>query len=356
MAEDMGEKTEDATPRKLNEARSRGQVVKSMDLAGAIDLIGAVLLLVAFGSYFAGNLRAIMLISLQPDQRSEWITFSAVESLLRRIAMLGLSATIPLMLLMFAIAALANIVQFGWLWSTDALMPKLERLDPVKGVGRLMSLRSLMKTLINTVKLVVVLGVAYLVMSRDLDRIVSLPGLSAAGALLMIAKLAVELALWLLAAMLVIGVADFVYQKWQFRRDMKMTKQEVEDERRSMDGDPKVKAKRFRMMRDIIFQQNRATVPTADVVVTNPTHFSVAIKYDEATMRAPRVVAKGADQAAMYIRQIARANDVPIVERPPLARALYYGVEIGREVPPEQYEAVAELLAYVYRLERAAAA
>jgi len=156
--------------------------------------------------------------------------------------------------------------------------------------------------------------------------------------------------------MLIIGVADFLYLKWQFRRDMRMTKQEVEEERRSMDGDPKVKAKRFKMMRDIIFQQNRATVPTADVVVTNPTHFSVAIRYDKDTMLAPKVVAKGADQAALFIRQIAKAHGVPIVERPPLARALYFGVELGHEVPHEQYEAVAELLAYVYRLNKAASA
>jgi flagellar biosynthetic protein FlhB len=151
--------------------------------------------------------------------------------------------------------------------------------------------------------------------------------------------------------MLIIGVADYMYQRWQYTQDLKMTRHEVTDERKSMEGDPEIKARRFRMARQMALQRVNQAVPKADVIVTNPTHFSVALRYDAETMAAPRVVAKGVDFLAMRIRQIAMTHGVPIVERPPLARALYYGVEVGRDVPAEHYQAVAELLAYVYRLD-----
>jgi flagellar biosynthetic protein FlhB len=170
----------------------------------------------------------------------------------------------------------------------------------------------------------------------------------------MIGKLAAELALWLFAVMLVMGAADFLFQKWNHTQELKMTKQDVKDERRSMEGDPQIKGKRFKMGREIMRQRIGAAVPKADVIVTNPTHFSVAIQYDPETMAAPRVVAKGADELAMTIRHLARMHGVPILERPPLARALYRHVDVGREIHPQYYEAVAQVLSYVYRIEKEA--
>jgi len=162
------------------------------------------------------------------------------------------------------------------------------------------------------------------------------------------------LALWLAVILLLIGIIDWLYQRWQHKEDLKMTKQQVKDERRSMEGDPQVKGRRLRMMRDILVQQIQANVPVADVVVTNPTHFAVALRYDTETMRAPRVVAKGGDYMAQRIRLVAASAGVPIIERPPLARGLYFGTEVGQEISPVYYEAVAEILAYVYRLDNEA--
>jgi flagellar biosynthetic protein FlhB len=176
-----------------------------------------------------------------------------------------------------------------------------------------------------------------------------LPSLAAGAALFMAAKLALELVLWLLPLYLSIGLIDYMYQRWQHTRDLRMTRQEVQDERRSSEGDPEVKRRRLRMAYEIALHRIRTEVPRADVVVTNPTHFAVALRYDAATMAAPRVTAKGADLMAFRVRETAAANSVPVVERAPLARALYWGVDVGREVRPEHYEAVAEVLAYVYR-------
>jgi len=161
----------------------------------------------------------------------------------------------------------------------------------------------------------------------------------------------VELMVWMLVALLIIGFADLKYQKWQHRHDNKMTKQEVKEEQKSMDGDPEMKQRRSRVAREIAMQRVQQDVPSADVVVTNPTHFSVALKYDSNTMAAPEVIAKGADYVALRIREVARVHGVPVIERPPLARALYRGVEVGQAVSPEHYEAVAEVLAYVYRID-----
>jgi flagellar biosynthetic protein FlhB len=184
-------------------------------------------------------------------------------------------------------------------------------------------------------------------------KIVGLPALDATQGLMVIARMLLALAIWLAAILLLIGLIDWLYQRWQHTQDLRMTRQQVKDERRSMEGDPQIKGRRFRMMREILMQQIQQQVPLADVVVTNPTHFAVALRYDADKMRAPRVVAKGADYMAQRIRLVAAGAGVPIIERPPLARGLYYGVDVGHDISSEYYEAVAEILAYVYRLEGA---
>jgi flagellar biosynthesis protein FlhB len=188
-----------------------------------------------------------------------------------------------------------------------------------------------------------------------LNKVAALPVLDLMGGVAMIGDLLLSLVIRLLALLFVLGMADYLFQRWQHQQELRMTKQEVTDERRSMDGDPQIKGRRMRMMRQIAMQQINRTVPQADVIVTNPTHYSVAIQYDQKTMAAPRVVAKGVDHMAMRIRQVAMSNRIPIVERPPLARALYAEVEVGQEISEELYQAVAEVLAYVYRLEKEAA-
>jgi flagellar biosynthetic protein FlhB len=355
MAEELGERTELPTGRKLGEARSRGQVARSPDLSGAIDLGGAVLLLLVFGSGLVSGLAAVMRKLLEEGGGSEGLNIDSVAPTVLWAGIQSARILAPLLLAVMVISYVAQFIQVGWLFTTAPLIPKFDRLNPVNGLQRLFGKRNLVKTLVNAVKLAIVSAVALAIIRRDMDRIVAMPMLEAAASAALTGKMMLELTIWLAILLILIGFVDWFYQRWQHTQDLKMTRQEVKDERRSSDGDPDVKSRRLRMARDIALQKIKQAVPKADVIVTNPTHFSVALRYDQGVMRAPKLVAKGADFMAFRIREVAIASGVPIVERPPLARALFYGVEEGQEIPPEHYQAVAEILAYVYRLEGKAA-
>jgi flagellar biosynthetic protein FlhB len=355
MAEDMGEKTEAPTGRKLGEARDRGQVVKSTDLAAAIDLAAVAIILVLLGGFVFRVFAEILRRSLS---EAPGLDFARVDLALvnTRDAVLGMTiASVPFMILFAIVSAVAYIAQFGMLFTLQPLQPDLSKLDPIKGLGRIFGKRGLMKTIISLFKLAAVSLVSVLVLGPKLSSVVGLPNLELMPGFNQLREMIISLAIWLLVVMFILGFADYFYQRYQHTSDLKMTKKEVTDERKSMDGDPQIKARRLRMMRQILMQQIGANVPKADVIVTNPTHYSVAIQYDQESMVAPRVVAKGVDLMAMRIRQVAMTHRVPIVERPPLARALYAAIEVGQEIPPEHYQAVAEVLAYVYRLEGRAA-
>ncbi|MBK9189294.1 MAG: flagellar biosynthesis protein FlhB [Phycisphaerales bacterium] len=354
MPEDMGEKTEMPTSRRLEEARGKGQIPKSTDFSSAIDMVGAAVLLLMLGGEILMLGRTLILHAIE-DPRTLMdigsIPTQATEAFIQAGKTLA-----PLLGLMFCVAGIAQVSQVGLVFTTEPLVPKIERLNMVKGLGRLFSRRNLVRSGLGIIKLSVVLAVAWSYLSGNAMRLAVLPSMTIGSAFLQIGRLALELAAVLLAIMFAIGLIDWWYQRWQHTQDLKMTKHEVKDERRSMEGDPKIKGKRYEMMRKLAMQRINSVVPKADVVVTNPTHFSIAIRYDAKTMHAPRVVAKGVDDMAMRIRQVAAAHAVPIVERPPLARGLYYSVEVGQEVPTEFYQAVAELLAYVYNLDKTAAA
>jgi flagellar biosynthetic protein FlhB len=350
VAEELGERTELPTGRRLHEARNRGQVAKSQDLSAAIDLIGGVLLLVTLGGSGVAAIAILMRQTLEGSAPGSPFDVEEIRGTLIWTASHMARVAGPALLAMFACSMLAQIVQTGWHITTEPLRPKIERLNPAAGVKKLLNLRNLIKTLVNSIKLAVIAVVATLLIKKFLPGIVALPLLQMAPAMMRMLQMAAELAIWLLAILLFLGIVDYTYQRWQHTRDLRMTKQEVKEERRSMEGDPDIKAKRFRMAREIAMHRIQQNVPTADVIVTNPTHFAVALKYESGRNHAPKVVAKGADFLALHIRQLAAAHGVPIVERPPLARGLYWGVDVGREIAPEFYEAVAEVLAYVYRL------
>ena len=267
------------------------------------------------------------------------------------VAYEGMLVVFPILILSALVAYVGNFVQIGWLISFDPIQPKLNKLSPLAGIKRIFGVRGLVKTVVNTIKLVVMIFVSYQFIKSHMDEIAVLPKLVPMMAMNAILVLVFKLAMILAILLLCIAIIDYLFQKFQHSKDLRMSKQEVKDERKSMEGDPALKGKRLQMAREIVMQQLGANVPEADVIVTNPTHFSVAIKYDPETMSAPKITAKGADLIAFRIRQIARQNDVPIIERPPLARALYWGMEVGQEVSLEHYEAVAELLAFVYRID-----
>ena len=351
MAEDLGEKTEQPTQHRLMDARRRGRVAKSADLSAAVDLLGAIIVIIAVGGLLIRGMSTLIRRLLEGETLGDALTIESMTDGAKWAAWQGVMVIVPVLLLMFVVAAVGQVMQVGLLFSAEPLRPKLERLNPIAGVKRMFSKRNLVKAVVNTGKLVLVVAISWLVIGRWMPRLIGLAALDPVPGMFLLARAAAELALWLVFLLLVLGVIDFMYQKWQHSQDLRMTKQEVKDERRSMEGDPQMKGRRMRLMRQIAMQRIQAAVPDADVVVTNPTHFAVALKYDADSMGAPRLIAKGADYMAVRIRHVAVANGVPIVERPPLARAIYYGVEVGREIPPHLYEAVAEILAYVYRLE-----
>lgn len=351
MADDLGERTEQPTGRRLSDARGRGQVAKSQDLSAAITLVSGVVILAVAGGFLGRSFLSIM----EKTYTAEGIGWStdtaSLWPLARMVAIDAVKVVVPLLLASAVMAGLAQFIQVGWLLTTKPLVPKFSKLNPLTGLKRIFSKRSLMKAILNSFKLVFVISIAVAVIASFIPEIVGLPVLTATQGMMLIGRMLLILAIWLAVILLIIGLIDWLYQKWQHTQDLKMTKQQVKDERRSMEGDPQVKGRRLRMMRDIVLQQIQQQVPLADVVVTNPTHFSVALRYDPETMPAPKVVAKGADFMAQRIRLVAAAAGVPIVERPPLARGLYFGSDPGQEISAEYYEAVAEILAYVYRLE-----
>lgn len=350
MAEELGERSEAPTPRKIHEARQKGQVSKSQDLTGALDLIGAVALLALLGGWMVGEMGGTLLRALTDAGGHGSARVDSIKPLITLSVGQVVWTLAPFMIAMVVIACTAQIAQFGPLFTLDALSPNISKLNPITGLKKVFNAKAAVRTVTNLVKLVAVMGVGGLYLAANIEQIAGLSALTVGAGLLRMVTMAAELLAWLLAALLFLGVADFLIVKRQYMRDLRMTKQEVQDERRSMEGDPKIKSRRMQMARDIALQRVSAAVPTADVVVTNPTHFSVALRYDQSAMAAPRVVAKGVDWMALRIRQLAVGHGVPMVERAPLARALYWEVDVGREVPPEYYQAVAEVLAYVYRL------
>jgi flagellar biosynthetic protein FlhB len=355
MAEDLGEKTEDPTPKRRSEARKNGDVARSQEVGAAVILIAALLVLLVFGGALASGMASVMQRTLAPDVVGRAITTDGqgppiAYSFGQTIRMLA-----PIMLLLAGAAIASQVGQVGLLFTLKPLQPKLSRLDPIRGAKKFIDAKKLMKGALDVVKLTAIFVIVATVCLARMPMIAALPKLTMEGAIVVIGRILLEVALWLLLVMVLIAVIDFAFQRWRHKEQLKMTKQEVKDERKSSEGDPEVKRRRFGLYQKLVLQQLQSAVPRADVIVTNPTHFAVALAYDSSRMGAPRVVAKGADHLAVRIRLLAASHGVPIIERPPLARGLYYGVDVGREVPVEHYEAVAEVLAYVYRLEGRAA-
>lgn len=349
MAEDMGEKTEQPSSRKLSKAREEGNVAKSMDLSGVTDLIGAIVLVWVFGNMMVSGMGALMRRLLAGEIPDSQKAAESAPQLFMWALGHGLWTSWPVMVIMFAVVALAQVQQVGFMLTLKPLEPKIDKLDPIKGFGKIFGKKGLVKTGLSILKLTFAVTVMWLFVQAHLKEIMGLPMLEASAGLGAIFWLLIKMSAWLLALMLVIGLVDYAYQKWQRLRDLRMTKKEVKDEFKNMEGDPHVKAKRMQVGREMVTQRLKEGVPKASVVVTNPTHFAVALRYEPGQTDAPVVVAKGADYLAFRIRELARQHGVPIVEKPPLARALYATCPVGRPIDSRFYEAVAEVLAFVFR-------
>jgi len=350
MADDLGEKTEEPTQKRRQEARDEGNVAKSQDFSAAILLIAATLALAAASMWLLEEGATLIELALdssalgdplQPDHGWELTVFLSSHAV--RLAM-------PILLIGWMAGVLGVMLQIGWLFTSKAVQPKLSKLNPLKGFQRIFGISGLVKVSLDSLKVLIIAVISTLTMYQYADRILVLPYLTVLQSLREIGWLMFDLALRVLAVLLVLGVLDLIYQKWKQTKDLRMTKQQVKDEMKQTDGDPETKKRRMRMQQEIASQRVASSVPKADVIVTNPEHISIAIQYDQDKMNAPRVIAKGADFLALRIRQIAMMHNIPIVERKPLARALYKDVPVGSEIPPDFYQAVAEILAYVYGL------
>ena len=350
MAEEYGEKTEAPTPRRRQEAREQGQVARSQDLTGAVLVVGAILLLNAFGHDLVKALRALLAETLSLRNGGAGAVGAALAEALRSLAQVAV-AIAPVLIGVVLLVIVANLLQVGLAVNFKRLQPNLGALNPFKGLGKIFGRgRSPVQGLMAAAKLAVLILIAYSAVRDRLGLIVSAQGLTYAQIFSLGAQTVYDIGIRVGVALLVLAVIDFAWQKWRLEQQLKMTKQEVKEEMRRMEGDPKIKQRRRQIAMQIAHQRLKKDVPTADVVVTNPTEFAVALKYDAGAMHAPRVIAKGQGLMAQRIREIAIASGVPILERKPLARALFKLVEVGQEIPEQFYAAVAEILAYVYEL------
>lgn len=347
MPAEAGEKTEAPTPRRRREARQKGQVARSQDLTAAVSLLAGLLVLAAMGPRIWSRLVLVIRQSLADQALADP---AQAASLTVRLAIETGRIVGPVLLVVMAAVLVTLWGQVGWNFTWHPLTPSLGKLNPIAGLGRLFSGRAAAAMVINLGKLAVVAGVAYVTLLGSAAEIVFASMLGSANLVAMGAALTFKLGVRLALVLLAMAMVDFAYQRYRHERDLRMTREEVKDELRSMEGDPVVKQRRRKVQQQLALQRLRRDVPKADVVVTNPTHVAVALQYDAATMPAPKVLAKGADAMALRIRQIAAQFRIPIVQRPTLARMMYNEIEVGQVIPEKFYKAIAEILAYVYRL------
>ena len=342
----FSDKTEEPTAKKISDTRKKGSVARSQELSMAIELLVLFIALKAFGKWAVGKLLEIYRWSLSsalPDyinSERRIPTVASMSTLLSDVYKQMLVVMIPFMAAGFLSALLGTGLQFSFKVSTEPLKPKLDKFNPVNGFKRMFSKQALVNLLISIAKIAIIFFVAYSVIKGhmlDLMQAVSL-----------VVNLVMDVGIRISVVYVILGFLDFFYQKRKFKNDIKMTKQEVKDEYKDTEGDPEIKGRQRQKMREVSQRRMMQQVPKADVVITNPTHIAVAIQYDSEHSEAPRVTAKGEELVAQRIKEVARENNVDIVENKPLARALYTTVDIGAEIPPELYQAVAEVLAVIY--------
>jgi flagellar biosynthetic protein FlhB len=347
--EDKSSKTEQPTQKKLDDARKKGQVAKSQEVNHFFIIMSFGLLIGFFGPGVARDIKQAMepfvakphQIPAAPDQMGDLI-YETVIDILWALSM-------PMLITVF-LGLFANFVQIGPLLSAEQLKPKPEKVSLIKGAQRLFSLKSIVEFAKGIAKLSIVTLCVVLVMYPYRDELTNLAGISMPAMMEMLKWMAVKVIVAVLSVLIVIAVLDFAFQKFKHNEEMMMSKKEVKDEQKQTEGDPQVKQKMKQLRQEKSRKRMMAEVPDATAVVSNPTHFAVALKYVQAEMNAPRVVAKGQDLIAYRIKEVARENDIPVVENPPLARALYDTVELDQEIPPEHYKAVAQVISYVMRL------
>lgn len=351
MAEnqDGQEKTEQPTEKKLREAREKGQVPRSRELATVLMMLAAGLYFYALGPNAMTQFEMLLRQGLLFDRQVATDMGKAFDHIMA-IFVLAWQISWPFMLIMVVIAIVSPIFVGGWNFAPKAMAPNFKKLNPITGLAKLFSLRSLLELVKAVLKVLLIGLVAVIVIEQLLDQLLQLTRLSVLAALANAGELVVLAFIIISLSLIVVALLDVPYQLWQHTQEMMMTHQEVKEEHKQQEGDPQVKGRIRQLQREMAQRRMMQKVPEADVVITNPTHFAVALQYDPQTMREPIVLAMGADMMALQMRTLAKKHEVPIVEAPALARALYYNAQEGAPIPWQLYRAVAAVLAYVYQL------
>lgn len=346
-----GEKTEKATPKKREETKKKGQVAKSVEINTAVILLSMFLFLLFGRQFLFDQFEHVMKDYLQ-HYLLEDLSNQNASKLLSKIYMQILILIGPFLGVAFIAAIVANISQVGFVFSTEAIAVKFDRLDPLQGFKRIYSLRAIVELVKSLLKITIVGAATFYVIWQSKQEILNLPFIGIREVAETIYGLVVKSGLFASGSLLAVAVLDFFYQRFDFEKNIRMSKQDIKDEYKKSEGDPLIKSKIKQKQREIAMRRMMQEIPNADVIITNPTHYAIALKYDEEKRDAPFVVAKGVDFLALKIREIAKAHDIVTIENRPLARALYAQTDIGDEVPEEFFKAVAEILAYVYKLKR----
>ncbi len=342
------EKTEKATPKKRQDTRKKGQVAKSQDINTALVLLAVFLTLYFTGekmiqdllNIFRYSFRELLVLEMTPEN-----IYKICVDMTQQVA----GALAPAMAAAVVAAVAANFLQFGFLFSAEPIRPKLEKINPIKGFKRIFSLRALVEFLKSSLKIICLGFVVASVLWKKKEDIFVLSLLPVGKGLAVVADLTIRMGLISAVVLLFLAILDYMYQRYDFEKNIRMSKQDIKDEFKNTEADPLIRSRIKQRQREMAARRMMQEIPDADVVITNPTHYAVALKYDETKRDAPYVVAKGADYIALKIKSVAEEHGVVIVENRPLARSLYEQTEIGDEIPEEFFKAVAEILAYVYK-------
>lgn len=349
-----GEKTEDATPKKLDDARKEGQVAKSKEIANAAMLFALFLLIKLYAGTMGNKLILVFrtiygsIPSVTVHQGSGEMLPSISNTFVSAIMQMGL-LVLPVFAVAVIISFVADVAQVKWKPTTKPLKPKLSKFNPMNGFKRMFSLNSLMELVKSLFKILLICYITYGFIDKEKEKLLLLYELTLNQGIALMGKMICDLGIRISGAYIMIAFADFLYQKFKFKNDMKMTKQEVKDEMKNAEGDPQIKSKIRSKMREASMRRMMQDLEKADVVITNPTHFAVALRYDPNERDAPYLLAKGEDYLAAKIKEEARKKNIMIVENKPLARAIYHNVDVGAMIPPELYQAVADVLTQVYK-------
>ena len=350
-----GEKTEEPTSKKLSDARGEGQVAKSREIPMAASLLGLFISLRVLGMYLGNNMTGIfpaVYNNMADTALAKEFTEVTAMSYLRYASGRVLLIALPFLAMGFILAFITNLLQVKWKVTTKPLQPKLDKFNPINGFKRIFSMNTLFELFKSIVKVVCIFLIAFLTIKDRAAEIFILYDLTLKQAVANVCDLVIDVGFRISLVYSIIAIVDYIYQKHKFHEDMKMTKQEVKDEMKNSEGDPHVKGQQRQRMQQASRRRMMQNVPKADVVITNPTHYAVALKYEGRSAggedTVPRVVAKGADYVALKIKEIAKEHNVEIVENKPLARMLYANIPVDGTITPDMYEAVAEVLAYVY--------